>query len=255
MPSVSPPPFSPQAVRTAPVPPPVQPAAAPVFAGACLHCGFQIPPGVMFCGNCGKQAGTAPPPKPRRFCQGCGAELADGLKFCQYCGQQAPGLGFKLPAGANAPSLDGAKKLIGGLNISIQRLALMVASFLGVLSGLFPWYSAKYAGITITANAFGVKALGESQGNVLGVISVVVFAAALVLCFLGDRRMPVGNRKFVFAAAGVVNLAIGISQFVVFNGEEYEMLKQVGGIGFGLYLLVLMAIAICAIPFVKQLEQ
>ena len=72
-------------------------AQAEHVSGVCLHCGFEMGDGVMFCGQCGKQAGTAPPPKPRRFCQGCGSELSDGLKFCQSCGQQVPGISLNIP--------------------------------------------------------------------------------------------------------------------------------------------------------------
>ena len=246
----APQPYAPQPY----VPPQAAPPPPPQFTGTCLHCGYQIPPGIMFCGKCGKQAGTAPPPKPKRFCQGCGTELIEGLKFCQSCGKPAPGAGFNLPSGANMASLDGVKGFIGGLPFHKQRLALMLASFIGAISGFLPWFSAKYMGIKITANAFGMSAMGERESNPLGIISFIVFLVALGLSFIGDRQRPLGKLKFAFTATGAVNLLIGISQFVVFNSDEYAVVKEIGGIGFGLYMLVLMALAIGAIPFIKPLE-
>ena len=239
-----PPPYAPQQAA----PPP------PQFTGTCLHCGTQIPPGIMYCGKCGKQAGTAPPPKPKRFCQGCGAEIADGLKFCQVCGKPAPGAGFSLPSGMNMASLDGVKGALSGLPFHIQRLAAMAASILGLLLGLCPWYSANIMGFKITVNAFRMSGMGQTESNTIGIIAFILFAAALGLCFVGDRGSPLGKHKFALTGIGALNLIIGISQFVQFKGEESGYMMQYGHVGFGLYMVILMALILGAIPFIKPLE-
>ena len=180
--------------------------------------------------------------------------MAEGLKFCQSCGKPAPVAGFSLPAGVNLTSLDGVKGFINGLPFHKQRLALMAASVIGALSAFLPWYTARVMGLKITANSFGMKAMGERDSNTIGIISFVVFLVAIGLCFIRDRTKPMGKLKFVMIAPGAINLIIGISQFVVFNGADYAFLRDYGGIGLGLYMLVLISLALCAIPFVKPLE-
>jgi hypothetical protein len=207
--------------------------------------------GVGFCGKCGKQAGTAPPPKPRRFCQSCGVELADGIQFCQGCGNKAPGAGFSLPSNVN---LDSAKNFAVGLNIHLQRLALMAASVLGLLGCLMPWFGVNIMGFRITVNAFRAKGAGESGFHLLGTIVFVLFAASLVLClFHGNRAAPAGQLKFAFAGCGGLALLIGITRFF---SEEYEAISMFGGgARLGLILVILMSAALGAIPFIKQLER
>ena len=220
----------------------------------CLHCGQPMAQGVGFCGKCGKQAGTAPPPKPRRFCQSCGVELADGIQFCQGCGNKAPGAGFNLPSGVN---LDSAKKLAGRWSIHIQRLALIAASVLGLLGCLLPWYGIRFGGATrLTVNAFRAKAPGfGNEIHAFGLIVVLLFTVSLALCFLyGNRAEPVvGNFKFFFAGVGGLNLLIGISRFF---SEGFDLIRNAGGsVWLGLFLVILASAAITAIPFVKQLEK
>src|SRR5690349_20604461 len=45
----------------------------------CLHCHFESPPGMKFCGQCGAKLGTP-------SCPQCGAEAPPGFKFCGECG-------------------------------------------------------------------------------------------------------------------------------------------------------------------------
>ena len=155
--------------------------------------------------------------------------------------------------------MQAASDFVSGLpaktGISLQRLVLMAASALGILFGLIPRY-------TFSSFVSGLLAMaGESSKppgySAFGWISTVVFAVSLALCFLGDRARPVGKLKAAFIATGGFNLLLGILQFVIFNSGDYKVLSQygMGGIGFGLYLLVLMSIVVAAIPFIKQLEK
>jgi hypothetical protein len=64
---------------SAPVVPPSVPGGAP-SAGTCPACHASNPPGVRFCGSCGK------PLPVHRACPKCGAEVPPGVKFCGNCG-------------------------------------------------------------------------------------------------------------------------------------------------------------------------
>ncbi|MHC4505942.1 MAG: DUF7577 domain-containing protein, partial [Planctomycetota bacterium] len=44
----------------------------------CPACGFENPPAMSFCGECGAAL--------RRGCPSCGAESPPGFKFCGHCG-------------------------------------------------------------------------------------------------------------------------------------------------------------------------
>ncbi|MCL2628848.1 MAG: zinc ribbon domain-containing protein [Oscillospiraceae bacterium] len=219
----------------------------------------------MFCGKCGKQAGTAPPPKPKRFCQGCGSELIDGLKFCQSCGYQVPGMGFSMPSGGSL-NIQAASSLVSGvsgkLGLSLQKMVIAVACVLGVIACFLPFFRSSAMGITVTANAFSISggALGALTGgnvmNILGIPAVIFFGIMLVMCFIGDRAAPLGKRKTVFIIFGILNVIVGIINFAVFGGGTYKVMSNIagGGVGFGLYMMILMSVAIVVVPFVKKLE-
>jgi len=217
----------------------------------------------MFCGKCGKQAGTAPPPKPRKFCQGCGMELPEGMKFCQGCGHQAPGMGFSMPSGGSI-NIQAASGFIGDvtnkLGITLQRLAIAVTCLLGFIACLLPWYSVSAMGATASANAFSITrggfGMNASIFNFFGFLSVIGFVVMLILCFIGNRGGPLGKLRIgCIVCAILCLLGVGIC-LVIFGSGDYKTLSSVagGGIGFGLILALLMSLALGAIPFIKKLE-
>jgi len=115
-------------------------------------------------------------------------------------------------------------------------------------------------GVTVTANAFSISQEyiynSESILNIFGVLAFLAFAAALALCFLGNRAESLGKRKFVFVGCGAVSVIILIVNIAIFGGGDYKQLSKImsGGLGFGLFLALLMALVVSAIPFVKKLE-
>jgi len=227
---------------------PVQQKPTPRFEGNCLHCGFQISEGKTFCGQCGKKAGTAPPPKPRRFCQGCGSEIEDGLRFCDTCGQQVPGMSFRLPAELNTASLDNVKGMVSGLKICKQRLALWAASLLGVIAIFMPMVS-----LDSSLNTAERRLIQNSMdltwmADVIGWIVLIFLAVPVILCLMGDRTKPVGKAKIGIIISGALIAAIDVIRIIAINGEQFI------NPGFGMFLMLIAALALCILPFIKKLE-
>jgi len=252
-----PPPIPVVTNQTAQMPPP---PPAPVFEGICLHCGFQMGDGIMFCGQCGKKAGTAPPPKPRKFCQGCGNELPDGLKFCQICGQQVPGMSFNIgnvTGGGSIKipvSIDEAKGFVGGLKINLQRIAIAGASLLGILCLLMPMISLKGEG---KAYATEIRYMVDTRwmGDSVGWIVLAFFIAPIVISLLGNRERPLGKLKYACIPCGAIVALIDIMNLVSIRDIiSSSYLDDYTRIGFSMFLILIPAAALCAIPFIKKLE-
>jgi len=198
--------------------------------GVCPHCHFPVPPGSS------------------DYCTSCGRAFYGG-------------------ASSGNINLKSAEEFISGLsyklNMSVQRMALAVASILGLLACLTPWYSAVgRVGFKVTANAFRVTGLGipytNSTPNFFGTLVFIAFAAALTISFLGNKANPIGKRRYLIVVGGGISLLSAIINSVMLNNlSTNTLITQLGSgsIRFGLYLALLMTIAVGVIPFVKHLEQ
>jgi len=227
----------------------------------CPGCNTQAPKGCgQFCGNCGTAYQMMEPPSFENggICPHCQTQVPVGSgDYCTHCGRAFfGGTSIKMPTNIN---LQAAGDFVGGLGgklgMSMQRMVLAAASVLGILFGLVPRYS-----ITSTAKAMIAYSGGgfpNAAYTLFGWIATIVFAVVIGLCFIGNRAATIGKLKKAVIACGAVNLLLGILQFVAFNAGDYKQMSSMnmGGIGFGLYLLVLMSAVVCAIPFIKRLEQ
>lgn len=61
----------------------LQHQAATDTGGHCHNCGAALPPGALFCENCGAPQGGA------EVCRSCGAAIAPGVEICPVCGHPA----------------------------------------------------------------------------------------------------------------------------------------------------------------------
>jgi len=232
-----------------PAPPPVAIIKTPPFEGSCLHCGHKIAEGKQFCGKCGKKAGTTPPPKPRKYCQGCGAELNEELRYCESCGYQTPVASLRIPAELNAASLDNVKGFVSGLNIIKQRLALMGASLLGIIAIFMPMVSLD-SSLNSNERRFIESSMNLNwMADSIGWIVLIFLVLPVVLCVMGDRTRPLGKAKIGVVISGVLIASIDVIRIIAINGEQYI------NPGFGMFLMLIASIALCVIPFIKQLER
>jgi hypothetical protein len=192
-------------------------------------------------------------------CPHCGVQVPVGSgQRCTHCGRAfSGGATVNLPANLN---LEGMSKFASGLSdklgISVHRMIICAAAILGMLACLLPWYGAResFMGYTarLTVNAFRarVSAAGFSVSEVhgLGIVVFILFILAIALCFLENKIKPLEKfGKFVYAGIGGLAFIITITRF----GNEYF---EGGGIRFGFILLLLMSIAVGALPFIKKLE-
>ena len=232
-----------------------------VLINMCPRCNKLAPKGAgQFCETCGNAYQMMEPPSfsGGGVCPHCHVQVPPGSgKFCTYCGRS-----FFGESSISADNLIG--ELSRKLDMSIQRMALAAAAFVGIISCFMTWYRVGTFGFTVlTANAFRVKyqvaGLGSSVNSVInswGFLTVFVFIAALALCFFGNRSVTIGKSRSAFIAFGTVNIILSIVNMVVFNGIRHGSYVNVGGgIGFGLILMVLMSIAVGAVPFIKKLER
>jgi len=253
-PPPTPAPLPPRSYSPSPVPTPMPlapPIEAPQYEGFCLHCGYQIPDGKLYCGKCGKRAGTAPPPKPRKFCQGCGAELDDELRYCEVCGQQVPGAAFRLPslpAELNTAALEDVKGYVSNLKISKQRIALMAASVLGIIAIFLPMVSIDSSVNYVTRRSIENMMDLTWMADAIGWIVLIFLALPLVLCILGDRTGPLGKKKIGIVISGSIIAAIDVLRIIAINGEEFI------NPGFSMFLMLIAALGLCVLPFIKKLE-
>jgi hypothetical protein len=163
---------------------------------------------------------------------------------------------MKLPEGINLQAAGGfIGDLSAKLGMSFQRLIIAATALLGLLLSFIPRYN-------VTDQAKMMMAMtGGGWPNpaytIMGWVAAIVFIAAIGLCFLGNKGGTVGKLKGAFIACGVVNLLLGIFQFVAFNAGDYAGLNErnMGSIGFGLFPLIIFAVAVAVIPFIKKLEK
>lgn len=118
-----------------------------------------------------------------------------------------------------------------------QRLAVMIAAGVGVLSTFLPW-------VSVSMGFLGnYTASGLSLGWP-GYLTFLGCAAAGVFAFLGDdRNAPIDSAfvKFVAIAGAVPFLVVLLNVIRAVSS---------GGLGFGIWLALLASLAIVAVPFV-----
>lgn len=104
----------------------------------------------------------------------------------------------------------------------VQKLALAVASVLGILATFMPW-----ATLPVVGTIYG------TAGD--GWVTLALFVPALVLAFRGDRLSPLqGWTRYAAAVpAGLAGL-IGIQKIVGVGSMFAEMVDEVGDNPFGL---------------------
>lgn len=117
-----------------------------------------------------------------------------------------------------------------------QRLAVIIAAGLGLVSLFLPWASLSMFGVSYSVN--GLQAGGP------GYIMLVVFVVAGVFAFLGDDRTAPIDASKVKIVAGVA--ALGVLMML------YQLLAGIGFsyAGLGAYLAFIAALAVLAVPFV-----
>lgn len=114
-----------------------------------------------------------------------------------------------------------------------QRLAVIIAAGLGVISTFLPWIS--------VFGIFTVSGLGVGWP---GYLTFVACAAAGVFAFLGDDRNTAIESSYVkfVAIAGAI-------PFLVILLNIFQALGT-GGLGMGIWLALIATLAIVAVPFV-----
>lgn len=118
-----------------------------------------------------------------------------------------------------------------------QRIAIIIACILGIISVFLPWMEHPFRG-TVT---------GFHPRIPFGKIALLLFIIPLVLTFLKDRSKALtGGLLYGAIAGGVISAIMGIMAINTFSKEI------MAHIGMGLYLLVLAGFSIPAIGFLVK---
>jgi len=196
------------------------------------------------------------------FCKHCGNNITQAnATFCNSCGKAVEGASPPAPPVPGAPRPAGAG--IAGLPIHLERLVVVVASVIGLIGALLPWFR---------VSAFGLSEsmpLGEQGQGWMRWIALALFVViAGIALALGDRKQPltvaVNNLPLHLLAigAGAVNLIFAIVSFAVNNSDFNRELGGLGGlfggvtfsfgITFGFVLTIIAALGLIAAPFVGK---
>ena len=113
-----------------------------------------------------------------------------------------------------------------------QRLYILIAAILGAFGTFLPW-----------VNTF----IGSVSGTVGdGWLTLILFAVVIVLCLVKDKDKRLEGRALYGAiASSVLAAVIGLYAITNINAAAFG----VASVGFGLYLVVLAAIAVPALGF------
>jgi len=121
-----------------------------------------------------------------------------------------------------------------------QRIIVLVAAGIGLLSCFMTW-------ATVGVSIFNMSVNGVQSGWG-GKIALLGFVLAIVFALLGDRNQPVekDKKKFVMIG-GIVALVMTLLAMVGMSIQDGSSMVT---FGIGIYMSLLMGIALTAIPFV-----
>jgi hypothetical protein len=132
----------------------------------------------------------------------------------------------------------GAPKPLSSLPLTKQRLAIIIASAVGIISVFLPWRVANIWGV-------GVSQSGINMGAD-GIIALLLFAAPIVFALLGDKKARLTQLyEILSGVAGGLGALWGIIVIVVINTEIFGLSRA----GFGVFLLIIAGLAVAAAAF------
>jgi hypothetical protein len=134
-----------------------------------------------------------------------------------------------------------------------QRLAVVIAAGLGVISTFLPWgsYSANLGifGGFQTYSYSGITTL-------VGILAFLLCGGAIALAFIGDREKAIDADKVKFVAiAGAAVFLFSLLHLLLNMGGSSELditgLSK-SSISFGVFITIIAGLATVAVPFVVK---
>jgi len=142
----------------------------------------------------------------------------------------------------------------------IQRIVILIASVLGILSVFLPWVSISAFGVSASLNGINLGEVLKGYGWV-GPLVIAIFAIPMVISIAGDRSRPIiGSFKFVSAVAGAIS-ALSVVALISYIYNELSVagpfqdaaMDAVFSImGSGLYTLFIAGVGVCAASLVSK---
>ena len=120
-----------------------------------------------------------------------------------------------------------------------QRLIIIGAAIVGVISAFLPW-------ATIDAGMFGSGSVNGIEGD--GLLTLIAFIIAGVLACLGNQKEPItSDAKFKWGIVVAGAAAALIAVIAVMNVSSVPLSSA----GFGVYLSILVGAIVAVIPFLS----
>ena len=229
----------------------------------------------------------------RNYCEYCGTEHDNG-RFCAGCGmeiiaRQAPPNQERMRRSTNEQywqtNNERARGSMNGQNPHVygerrrqpryehppqnnlverfkemhpQRIALLIASIVGLLSLMLTWVSGSLIGsFTIRQAESKIQAIPGASEEILsvGTIIFVIFAVLVAISLLGKRTssiiVPI---KILVVILGIINISL-IFYFASIINEFDEIVGFFGGsfsFGMGFYLAIIVILVTFVAPFLRR---
>jgi len=124
-----------------------------------------------------------------------------------------------------------------------QRIALIIASGIGMLATFMPWVN-----VPIKGSVNGIDNIVRLGGAVpIGLPTLGLFAISIILAFLGNKAEPMTKKlKIPTGVLGTISAAFGIFLCIIGPCEIYNCYSR---LGFGIYLVIFAGIGVCLISF------
>jgi hypothetical protein len=232
---------------------------------------------LIYCTHCGEKADAAVPPEGYLVCSACNQSFWAICIHCKQTQQYTPQAqpqpqGYQQsqpqtqqPAAGSSDAMEKAKDIFnkvkksadviltkGESKLKIHKLRLITAALalLGMLGTFMPWVSFSAFGQTLRYNAF------SEAFSPLGWFVFIPLAAALVLCFVGNRAVPFGKLAIAPAICAAIAGLFTIGN-IVSTGAEYGSLGM-NVLGFGINFTAFMCVGVVAatvVGFVLALKK
>ncbi|MDR2594228.1 MAG: hypothetical protein LBC87_05615 [Fibromonadaceae bacterium] len=171
------------------------------------------------------------------FCSSCGAVIKITAENCANL------LCPKCKAMIHEQVQQKEETNIGDINK--QRIALIIASGLGISAIFMPWVNIPF--------------LGSINGTQIPDnrcwLPSIIFTIPLIIAFLGDRTKPlIGNIKYAAFVPGLISAIGGIMVIKEinksFSGPVAIQALNTSLIGFGLYLVIIAGFSVCLLSII-----
>jgi len=131
----------------------------------------------------------------------------------------------------------------------LQRILVLVFSFLGIISVFIPWYNVDLLLVKSSVNGM--------EGN--GILLLLLFTAVIVLSLVSDLKLKIQAPYFwAILVASLIVSTLGIIELYTVSNQSNTLLGSIitnaVELGYGIYLLIISGVGIAGALCLFQLK-